>query len=33
MRSIKRPRPRPRTKNRLSIPDAQFVVAITAGEV
>ncbi len=28
MRSIKTPRTRTRTKNRLSIPDAQFVVAI-----
>jgi len=33
MRSIKTPRTRTRTKNRLSIPLAQFVVAITAGEV
>lgn len=33
MRSIKTPRTRTRTKNRLSIPDAQFVVANTANGI
>ena len=33
MRSIKTPRTRTRTKNRISIPDAQFVVANTANGI